>query len=233
MKQMMHGLGWILVGSGIIACASEPPIGVLDQSPTISGFVESTEQENGETAERNEREDEPASEEKAPSEEADPVLEWSYEADEEIDSGIRIDIEENEEGNLELIVSAVQLESVFGIAFHLNFDPTILEFVSGTSTDILRDNFNQSSSVIRTEEGSIRFGTTRIPPPPQFGGGQDYSGMDLDGAVIARFQMKRLAPGNANLNMPIHNRDVRNSELETLQFSLQAGLLNLSVEEGS
>ena len=233
MIRRLHAITWVLMLSGITGCTNDPSLEARDRTPTISGEVE-VEDENGETSSQvdDPRNVEPPGESE-PHENAEDEIPWSFSSGSEIESGIRLDVEETEKGEIELVITAVQLENVFGIAFHLNFNPNVIEFLSGTSTDVLRDNTNDATSVVRTETGSIRFGTARIPPPPQFGGGQNLTGMNLDGAVIARFQMGRVAPGKAQLEMPMHHRDLRNTQLETIQFELQSGDLTLQEKGGA
>lgn len=213
----------------ILGCESEEIIEPQESSPTEDLSERSDDLENNslETERVNEGITKPNKEEENPTA-PHFTLEWT--PGEKPAEGIFWEIEE-EENSILLQISAIELKDIFGIAFHIHYNPDVLRYVDGQSTEILRDQKADTASLIREgKAGKVYFGSVRLHEPKGGGQGIAYTGLDLPKGIIASFRFEVIGAGDALLKIAEEGRDIRNSDLEPMTIPLKGGNLNVQTE---
>ena len=214
---------------GILGCESEELIDPQESTPSEDLSEKSDDSENNslEIEANNEDITKPNKEEEGTTS-PNFTLEWV--PGEKPSEGIFWEIEE-EENSILLQISAIELKDIFGIAFHIHYNPDVLRYVDGQSTEILRDPKADTASLIREGKiGEVYFGSVRLHEPKGGGQGIAYTGLDLPKGIIASFRFEVIGAGDALLNIAEEGRDIRNSDLEPMTITLQGGKLKVQTE---
>lgn len=145
--------------------------------------------------------------------------------------GLHWSVEETDSGDFWVNVSAVELKNVLGIAFHLKFNPEIIAYVEAQSTDILRNNQAEVSTLFRPDSNVIRFGTVRIHEPLGGGQGLVYTGLDVPKGIIAKFKFSPLTAGEGEIEITEEGLDLRNADLDPISISTSGSTLTIVEKE--
>ena len=186
------------------------------EEATAEDFSESTETENKRRSE--------------PMKDSINTLNVVWSQADAIESGLEWSIQEEEEDKFWLEISGIGLKDVLGLAFHLTYNAEVIELIESTSTEILRDNFTDIATVIRDEPGTIHFGSVRLHDAGNYGQPTNYTGLDIEKGVIARFQFMKKSTGDLNIELPDAGRDLRNSELSRLSLNTRVGTATIDDE---
>ncbi len=186
------------------------------------------------TEESEEEIQKPEQEEHSPLDPNETSLQFNWIADETNGASLSLDVLPGPEDETVLIrVRGQELSDIFGVAFKIAYDPTIISFISGSSSEVLTDSSSESISLVRIENsGLLKFGTVRSSKPTQ-NGNITYSGISLEEAIFANFTFQLVKEGEANLHFLSHGRDVRNSELDPVPVSFSGGTLSIEAKEVS
>jgi hypothetical protein len=159
------------------------------------------------------------------------ALHVEYADSESTAEGLHWSVEETDSGEFWVNVSAVELKDVLGIAFHLKYNPEVIGFVEAQSTDILRNNKAEVSTLFRPGSNVIYFGTVRIHEPLGGGQGLVYTGLDVPKGIIAKFKFSPLAAGSGDIEITKEGLDLRNADLEPINISTSGSTLTIVEKE--
>ena len=102
-----------------------------------------------------------------------------------------------------------------------------MTYIEGQSTDILRNNQADVATLIKTDEGVVRFGTVRLHEPQGPGQGLLYTGLDVPKGVIAKFKFSPKAPGPSQLEISTVGLDLRNADLDPMEVSVSGSVVSV------
>jgi hypothetical protein len=205
--------------------------GCDDSSDTTESTIESESEDNVEESADSPEEENTS---QTPTTESTPPeikLEIEVSEKESTSEGLHWDVEETENGEFWINVNAVELKDVYGIAFHLTFDPSVVTYLEGLSTDILRDNQAEVASLFRPDDGVVRFGTVRLHEPLGGGQGLVYTGIEVPKGVIAKFKFAPLTAGSSDIEISQEGLDLRNADLDPMKITVTGQAVNIVEEE--
>jgi len=191
-----------LVGGG---CADSK-----SSSTTVNDTSDTTSETGGETGEVTDLND--------VIEGGDPTtgpLSASVPPQESPETGLMIVATSKEDQSLEVTIQGIELKNLFGVAFHLIWDPAILQLDSMTAASPLTTNIPSETLLHEREAGRVVYGTARFH---ESNWGQfDYQGVDLSDANFATLHFSLLSAGETEIAFRDLGRDVRNAELKPVE----------------
>lgn len=158
-------------------------------------------------------------------------LETKVESTDSFDSGLYFQISEETEDTFWLDISGTNMSNVFGLAFYVNYNPEVIEYIEGNGERILEDNFTDVSNLIRHETGQFRYGTVRLHDPGNYGQPPEYTGKNIEEGIVVRIQFRKVAAGDTQLRIPDVGRDMRDNELTMQIFSVRETTITLQEVE--
>jgi len=220
-RTSMAGLGGcallVIIFSG---CSEDIDIqNTVDESPEINEEVNVIDdRESPEKIEQLEAEQPPE----------EPVtLETKVENSDSFESGISFEVTEETGDAFWLKVSATKMSNVFGLAFYVNYNTEVIEYVEAISENILEDNFTEVSKVVRHEPGQFRYGIVRIHDPGNYGQPPEYTGIDIEEGVVVRIQFRKVSAGDTELHIPDIGKDLRDNELDVQNLNVRETTITL------
>jgi hypothetical protein len=131
------------------------------------------------------------------------------------ETGLMIVATSKEDHSLEVTIRGIQLTDLFGVAFHLIWDPAILQLDSMTASSPLTTNIPSETLLHEREAGRVIYGTARFH---ESNWGQfDYQGVDLSDANFATLHFSLLSAGETEIAFRELGRDVRSADLKPVE----------------
>ena len=206
-------------------------LGGCDDSSDVSEPESDLSQETEESVDLTEEEEGVVSDEALKTEPTETKLEIEYSEKQKTSEGLHWIVEETESGEFWVNVTAVELKDVFGIAFHLTYDSSVIQYVEGQSTEILRNNQAEVATLFRPDSDVVRFGTVRLHEPMGGGQGINYTGLDVPKGVIAKFKFAVVSAGETDLQITQEGLDIRNADLKPMSISISGSDVSIAEVE--
>jgi len=147
------------------------------------------------------------------------------------ESGLYIEAESLEDEKIRVRIRTAGLTDIFGIAFRLEYDSNLLEVVSAQAPNTLDGDGATSHTVFHQNENhQLIYGGARFHTPGQWGQVQ-YTGVDLDGAILATVEMALKKEGKGEIQFHVLGRDIRDITLENIDVSWVGTSIDIAYEQ--
>lgn len=167
-----------------------------------------------------------------------PAFEATFTAEGSAASGawIRTEVQPIDTTHVAIEVHASDLDDVFGVAFRLRWDPTLLRWTGGKAEDVLAANGSTGvTSLLEREPGELVYGHALFPNATKnFMSPVELQGVPIPDAVLLRVELEVLAAGETTLDFVLDSRDVRSPDGEQIPLTWSAGTVKLvEIERGA
>lgn len=148
-------------------------------------------------------------------------------------SWIRADMVQLDARRVAVEVHAGGFDSVFGIAFRLRWDPTLLKWAGGEAKDVLSSSKATGiTAMVEREPGELVYGHALFPNPSNNNQGpSSLAGAAIGDALLLRIELDVEAAGTTGLTFVDESRDVRSPDGEQLPLTWSAGSLAIEAVE--
>jgi hypothetical protein len=113
---------------------------------------------------------------------------------------------------MEVALKARSLGPLLGYAFHLVYDPELLEFVSGSMSVALQDELGTLKGIVKVlEPGRLTLASVRFLKDSTSNAMVDMDKEMVQEFLVAKAKFRFLGPGESAIRFDEHHRVVRNS----------------------
>jgi len=154
-----------------------------------------------------------------------------FSASEIPETGLYLEVENLEEESIRIRVRTAGLIDIFGIAFRLVYDADLMEVVSIQAANTLEGDGATSHTVFHeNKDNQLVYGAARFHQPGQWGQVQ-YTGVSLDGAILATIELKLKKEGTGEIQFHPLGRDIRDISLENIEVSWVGTTVDIGHEQ--